>query len=73
MTEGYHKLSHGDRALPLLNRADSVQDISAGSSGAADPAQTEGAASAAPEADSVKAVPAAGNAPAVQKSDSTKQ
>lgn len=63
VTEGYHKLSHGDRALPLLNKS--------GQSAAA--AAADETAPAAVGADSTAAAAPAQSPAAGDKQDSTKQ
>ena len=80
VTEGYHKLSHGDRALPLLNTGDDAAPAAAEpvEEGAGSVAAPMGEAAAgegveAPAADSATVKAAFEGAPAAEKGDSIKK
>ena len=80
VTEGYHKLSHGDRALPLLNTGDDAAPAAAEpvEEGAGSVAAPMGEAAAgegveAPAADSATVKAASEGAPAAEKGDSIKK
>lgn len=80
VTEGYHKLSHGDRALPLLNTGDdaapaAAEPVEEGAGSVAAPmgeAAAEGGVEA-PSADSAAVKAASEGAPAAEKGDSIKK